>query len=238
VTGRGGRRGERKDLLGSGVGETVHLNGKTYTVIGVMPPDFQFPDRHAKLWLPMSFATNDNMATRNNHFIDAISRMRPGVTIPQSRADVQSIARQLEREFTENAGVGADASDYLSSVVGDVRPALLILLGAVGIVLLIACVNVANLLLSRASGRQRELAVRAALGASRERLIRQLLSESALLGSAGAGLGVALSAWLVRLIRTFGPEDVPRLNENILHTAEVWPGSAPGAARVGARLWR
>ena len=193
------------------IGKIIHLNSEAYTVIGVMPADFQFPDRYTKLWLPMSFALKDNMATRGNYFIYAIARLRPRVTIIESRADIQAIARKLEREFSVNAGVEADTSDYLSSVVGDVRPALLILLGAVGIVLLIACVNVANLLLSRASGRRRELSVRAALGASRERLIRQLLSESVLLGGAGALLGLALCAWLVRVIRTFGPEDIPRL---------------------------
>jgi putative ABC transport system permease protein len=194
------------------IGATISLNGEPYSVIGVMPPDFQFPSESARLWLPMSFAPNDNMATRDNHFIASVARLRPGVNIAQSRADVQAIARQLAHEFSENAVVAADASDYLSSVVGDVRPVLLILLGAVGIVLLIACVNVANLLLARASGQLRELSVRAALGASRGRLIRQLLSESALLGISGACLGVALGAWLVRLIRTFGPEEIPRLH--------------------------
>jgi predicted permease len=200
------------------IGDTVRLNGEVYTVIGVMPADFQFPNPDMKLWLPMSFGPKDDMATRDNHFISSIARLRPGATIAQSRADVQATGRQLEREFGQNAGVGADASDYLSSVVGDVRRVLLILLGAVGVVLLIACVNVANLLLSRASGRQRELSVRAALGASRGRLVRQLISESILLGGIGAALGLALSAWLVRLIRTFGPADIPRL-----HSLEMEP---------------
>lgn len=194
------------------IGEAVRLNGELYTVIGVMPPDFQFPDSETKLWLPMSFAPNDNMATRDNHFIDAIARLRDGIAIAQSRADVQSIGRHLAREFSQNGGVEADVSDYLSSVIGNVRPALFILLGAVGVVLLIACVNVANLLLARASGRHRELSVRTALGASRSRLVRQLLSEGILLGGIGAVLGIAVSAWLVRLIRTFGPRDIPRLN--------------------------
>ncbi len=193
------------------IGEAVRLNGELYNIIGVMPPDFRFPNQAALLWMPMSFAPKDNMATRENHFIHAIARMKPGVSVAQSRADLQAIGRQLRSEFSENAGVVLDASDYLNSVVGDVRPALLVLLAAVAVVLLIACVNVANLLLSRASGRRRELSVRAALGASRGRLIRQLLSESMLLGALGACLGVGLGAWLVQLIRTLGPASIPRL---------------------------
>ncbi|HEX4229784.1 MAG TPA: ABC transporter permease [Bryobacteraceae bacterium] len=194
------------------IGETLHLNGEAYNVIGVMPPDFQFPDRFVRLWIPMSFAPNDDMATRDNHFISSIARLRPGISVTQARTDVQGIGRQLAHEFAENAGVRADGSDYLSSVVGNVRPILLILLGAVGMVLLIACVNVANLLLSRASRQLRELSVKAALGASRGRLIRQLLSESALLAIGGGCLGVAIGAWLVRLLRTFGPQEIPRLH--------------------------
>lgn len=198
------------------IGKTIHLNGEICTVVGVMPPDFQFPDQSAKLWMPMSFAPNDDMATRDNRFLAAIARLRAGVSIPQAKADTQSIARQLQHEVSENADVEADAQDYLSSMVGEVRPVLLILLGAAGIVLLIACVNVANLLLSRSSARQRELSVRAALGAGRGRLIRQLLTEGVLLGAAGGCLGVALSAWLMRLIRIYGPTDIPRL-----HTIQI-----------------
>jgi putative ABC transport system permease protein len=121
------------------------------------------------------------------------------------------IARRLQREFTENTGIEADVTDYVTSVVGDVRPGLRVLFGAVGILLLIACVNVANVLLSKAAGRQQELSVRAALGASRGRLVRQLISESSPLGFLGACFGVVLSLWLVHLIRSLGPEDIPRL---------------------------
>ncbi len=133
----------------------MHLNGELYTVIGVMPPDFQFPNPDTDLWTPMSFASNDVMATRDNHFIDAIARLKTGRH--DRPVDVQSIGRQLEREFAENAGVQAEGSDYLSSVVGDVRPALLSLLGSLGIVLLIACVNVANLSSNRVCGSPRSL---------------------------------------------------------------------------------
>ncbi len=193
------------------IGDSIRLNGQLYRIIGVMPPDFQFPNGSAQLWAPLSFAAKDQMATRDNHFIHAIARLRAGASVDQARSDVRAIARHLQSEFSENAGIEAGTADYTGSVVGDVRPVLSILLGAVGIVLLISCVNVANLLLSRASGRQRELAVRKALGASRGRLVRQLLSEGCLLGGLGAALGVALSVWLAHLIRTLGPSNIPRL---------------------------
>ena len=210
---------ERFAASPSAIGNTVHLNGEVYTIVGVMPADFQFPNQDIGLWMPLSFAPNDDMATRDNHFISAIARLRPGATLAQSRADMHMIGRDLEREFSQNAGIGVNASDYLGSVLGDVRPVLLILLGAVGVVLLIACVNVANLLLSRASGRSRELSVRAALGASHGRLVRHLLSESVLLAGAAACLGLMLSLWLVRLLRTFGPQDIPRLHSLEINAA-------------------
>ena len=191
--------------------ETMHINGDVFTIIGVMAPDFRFPDEDVDLWLPIAFSAGDDMATRDNHYVNAIGRLKPHVSLEQARADAQQIGRQLEREFNENAGVGMDAGDYLTSVVGDVRRPLLVLLAAAAVVLLIACLNVANLLFARASGRHRELAVRAALGAGRWRLIRQLLSESLLLGVAGAATGVALSLLLIRLIRLFGPKGIPRL---------------------------
>lgn len=191
--------------------QTMHINGELYSIIGVMAQDFRFPAENADLWIPISFASGDDMATRNNHYVSAIGRLKPHVSLAQARAEAQLIGRALEREFSENAGVGLDASDYLTSVVGDVRRPLLVLLAAAAVVLLIACLNVANLLFARASGRRRELAVRAALGAGRFRLIRQLLGESLLLGFTGAVGGVLLSLWLIRLIRLFGPEGIPRL---------------------------
>src|SRR5262249_40760693 len=118
------------------IGQTVRMNGESYTILGVMPSSFLFPNPRAQLWAPISFAPKDAMGTRSNHFINVIARLKPGVTLMQAKADVQLIAGQLQREFSENAGLGMDVSDYTSSVVGDVRPGLLILLGAVGVVLL------------------------------------------------------------------------------------------------------
>jgi predicted permease len=201
------RFGARQDV----VGETVRLSGTPYTIIGVMRPEFQFPSAATQLWLPLSFAPKDGMATRDNHFISAVARLKPGISVERASADTYAIAIRLQREFPENTSIEGLASDYFASVVGNARPALLILLAAVGLVLLIACVNVANLLLARASSRQREFSLRTALGASRSRLIRQLLTEAALLGSLGAGLGIAVSAGLIRLMRAFGPGEIPRL---------------------------
>jgi len=203
------RFGGRKNVLG----EIFHLNSEPYTIVGVMPPDLRFPNNGAQLWMPISFAPNDAMGTRSNHFINGLARLKPDVTTQQARKDVQDIAHELEKEFGENAGIGADASDYLDSVVGEVRRPLLIMLGAVAVVLLIACVNVANLLLSKASARHRELSVRAAVGASRGRLVRQLLSESLVLGLIGAGLGLITGTVLLYIIKAFVPPDIPRIHE-------------------------
>ena len=201
----------RFDARAGVIGETVRLNGKPHTIIGVMRPEFQFPSAAVQLWLPLSFAPKDDMATRDNHYISAIARLKPGMTVERASADTYAVALRLQREFPQNAGIEGLASDYFSSLIGNARRALLILLAAVVLVLLIACVNVANLFLARASARQREFSVRTALGASRSRLVRQLLTEAALLGSVGAGLGIAVSGVLVRLMGAFGPGEIPRL---------------------------
>jgi len=192
------------------VGHTITLDDRAYTVIGVMPQGFahQGPP---PLWLPIGpqdWKQRDVRIAGN-----VIARLRPGVTIEQARAEINGIARQLAREHPV-ANAGADRVTVVSlqnSVTGNVRPALLILFGAVGLVLLIACANVANLLLARAATRRKEFAVRAALGATRARIIRQLLIESLLLSLAGGLFGLLLASWSTALLSRVAHETIPRL---------------------------
>jgi putative ABC transport system permease protein len=202
------RYGRARDI----VGRKILLNSVPHVIIGVMPRGIDFPDKTTAVWMPISFRPGDDMATRMNHYMDAVGRLRPGVTLDQARADVAAIARNIEAQFKENAGIGMYAEDYTTSLVGDVRPALWILLGAVGFVLLIACANVANLMLARASARHREFTIRAALGAGHIRLMRQTLVESALLGAAGGASGIVLASWLLNVIRTISPPNIPRID--------------------------
>ncbi|HKY06476.1 MAG TPA: ABC transporter permease, partial [Blastocatellia bacterium] len=195
------------------LGKTVKLNGEEYQIVGVMPASFQYPEARTALWIPMSFAPDHYLNTRGNHYLNVVARLKPGVTLEQAQADMTSIAARLEQEFKENAGLGTRVVTLRSEVVGSVEPALFVLLGAVAFVLLIACANVANLLLARSAARQREIAIRTTLGAGRRRIVRQLLTESIMLSLAGGMLGLLLALWGVDVLVGIGPEDIPRLNE-------------------------
>jgi len=171
-----------------------NLDGETYNLVGVMPANFYDRNPGIELWLPMAWKPNDNYDSHNNYFLTMVGRLKPGVTRQQAYSDLNAIMLNIAQQFPENKGIGADLKPLHEAWVSETRAALLVLLGAVGLVLLIACVNLANLLLARSAGRQKEIAIRSALGADRGRLLRQFITESMLLSLLGGSLGLAL-AW-------------------------------------------
>jgi putative ABC transport system permease protein len=206
------------------VGKPMTLDGESYTVVGVAPEGFQFPRAHelpyfvgvssaTELWRPITLTDEFISKKRANHQLSVIAKLKPGVTRDQAQAEMTALATRIEQSYPENQGIGAKVVPLSEQVVGNSRVALLVLMGAVGLVLLIACANVANLLLTRSSARQKEIAIRTALGATRGHVVRQLLIEALLLSLASAIAGTLLSLWGVKALLALSGQNLPRLNE-------------------------
>jgi putative ABC transport system permease protein len=194
------------------IGKTLMLDGESYSIIGIMPPGFSFPEK-AELWLPLSFVPEE-LADRSYNHLFVIGRLKPDVQLPQAQSEMSAIANTLAQQYpTENAGRGLRLVSLQENLIGDIRMALLILIGSVAFVLLIACANVANLLLARAWTRQKDIAIRIAMGASRQRLIQQLLTESLMLSLLGGVVGLLLAYLGIQVLKSVGPDNIPRLSE-------------------------
>ena len=192
------------------IGQSVTVSGMPVTIVGVMPPDFYFPGRTVEYWRPL--AINPTDAGRGAHFLGVVARMKPGIDQPAAAAEMKGIAERLALQYPDsNAKESAEVVLLLEQIVAGIRPALLTLLAAVGVVVLIACANVANLLLVRASVREKEVAIRTALGAGRRRLVMQMLAESLVLAIAGGALGLLLAYLVLAPIRTLSAGSIPRV---------------------------
>jgi predicted permease len=207
------------------IGQSVTLNGLPYEVVGIMPPGFSLPREvlptlggaeQADILLPLPLPA-DAAQNRDHEDYNIMGKLKPGVSTAQAQAEMDTITARLRHDhpqtYPPNGGLTFGIVPLLEQVVGDARPALFVLLGAVGFVLVIACANVANLLLARAVARQKEIAIRTAMGASRWRIVRQLLTESVLLSLCGGALGVLLAFWSLHWIQILGPKSVPRIHD-------------------------
>ena len=197
-------------------GQSITLNGNPYQIVGVLPQGFKNPvpaERNAaELWIPLSLNLDPNL--RRSDFLSVVARLKPNVTLEQARAEMSTISSRLEQQYPgTNAGWGTIVLPLQERLIGDVRPTMWVLVGVVGFLLLIACANVANLLLARSAARQQEIAVRRALGAGRARLIRQFLTESVMFALAGGVLGSLLAMWGVEFLVRLSPGNIPRLSE-------------------------
>ena len=197
------------------IGQQIVINGRQRTVIGVAPPGTDFPTNKISIWLPMRL-NYDTLWTRNNHYLELIGRLAPNATVERAGVEIQTLARRFQKDFPDMYGGGALISRVapLSNViVADAKPYIMALFGAVGFVLLIACVNVANLMLARGESRRKEIAIRSAMGASRTRVTRQALTESLLFAVAGGVLGLLVAIGGVGALRALAPSSVPRVDE-------------------------
>jgi len=232
------------------INQTVTLDNESYTVIGVMPPSFQFPHpsftsgETADLWLPLVYGQDQVATRRGPYFLNVLARLKPGVTLEQSRAHMNALAQRFERELRgyrgpngEDGGWQITVTPLQEEIVGGSRRALLVLLFAVGLLLLIACANVANLLLMRSAKRHKELTIRAALGASHWKIARQLLVEGLVLATVAAALGLVFVKWGIDLLVAIGPSIVPRAQEvNIDARVFAFMALAVAAISIGFGL--
>ena len=193
------------------IGKSIALDGRSHSIVGVMPEGFNFPE-NTEMWTPLGWDVTQH--SRNAKFMEVVARLKPGITVESAQSELNALAARLEQEFPKsNTDWSAKVISLHEQIVGNIKPALLILLGAVGFVLLIACANIANLLLSRAGARQKEVAIRLALGANRPRLIRQFLTESLLLAVVGGAIGILLAVLGGKLLVALNPISIPRLDE-------------------------
>jgi putative ABC transport system permease protein len=203
------------------VGRKLTLDGSPYVIVGVMGPKMSKPD-YADVWTPLGL-TAEEAAVRGEHHFQAIARLKPGVTLAQAQAEMNTISHRLEQSYpADDKGWGASVLSMRDDLVGDVRPALLMMLGAVGFVLLIACANVANLIFARVFSRRKEVAIRSALGASRSRIVQPLLIESVMMAISGGALGLVFAHFGIQLLVKFFADKLPRMGDIGLSQSVLW----------------